>query len=212
MDRMLQSFGFENNSNSTSRYSNAFDSFVKTAEKRNSDNKDKSKIKYLIIASLVLAIVLIFCFAKTLMDQNSQRGAYAGLTQDQKIALLNEQAAAGMINVSVASDIVFNEGTLNPGTARLVNESTNHLSQKYTLTLENSDEILYESGIVEPGFWIEQITLNKELAPGKYNANITVTAFNQESHEEVGSCVAQVSLTVKDKTNVGIAEGGGGSH
>lgn len=68
-------------------------------------------------------------------------------------------------------------------TMALLNPEGNPCYFKFTIVLKDSGETIYESKYVPPGQSITDVTLNKPLAEGEYNATIQIStiALDQET-------------------------------
>ena len=107
------------------------------AEKRaNSSNKKKSRIIAAVLAAVALiAIICLLCFkgctpdesnpaGKFLMDDNAVEGGWDEADIDEIKKGLNEKVEAGMINISMNTSPVFENGS-SEGNLMIVNEEVN---------------------------------------------------------------------------------------
>lgn len=130
-------------------------------------------------------------------DPSAREGSYSGKTEEQIVADLNKTVAEGMMNISIASTIAFDQGDGVTGRARIENIQANHFDQKVVLSLDDTGEVIWESGAIAPGYSIDEITANRALEPGAYDATATFSGFDPETHEETGGkLAAQVKLAV----------------
>lgn len=176
----------------------------------NNKNKQIVKIIFLVLVVLILIITIAWLYSSW-QDSNSIKGPYSGKSQEQIVADLNAQIEEGEMNVSIANTIRFPNGSQNEGYANIENIAANHLDQKVTIYLEDSNEILYESGAISPNYHIDKIKLKKYLEPGNYKAFALVSGFEHEEqgsiesffnnlfnkHKKVGSIGAQINLLVE---------------
>lgn len=174
----------------------------------------KKKIKKIMPVLIIVASSLAIFIAAALIignlwiDKNSKKGYYDGKTQEQIIADLNAQVAEGEMNVSIANTIKFPNGSLNEGDARIENIEANRVDQVVTIALKDSDEVLYESGAIQPGYFIQNISLNKNLEPGIYKAVALFTGYKHKQgnifesifsgkHEKTGAIATEINLWVE---------------
>lgn len=147
------------------------------------------------VAIFILIIVLVFTSCPW-FDSASLEGSYRGKSEEQIKADLNAQVQDGEMNVSIANIIKFPNGSLNDGIAHIENIKANHVDQKVSIALLDDNCNVYESGAIAPNHCINNIRLNKKLEAGEYKAIATFKGFDIDTHNEVGSISAQISLLV----------------
>ena len=96
-----------------------------------------------------------------------------------------------MFNISIASAIQFADGT-SSGTAYIENVPGNRYNMQVVITDDATKEVLYESGVLAPNQFIEDITLAKDLEPGTYNATATFKALDPTTKWGVSSPLRQI--------------------
>lgn len=129
-------------------------------------------------------------------DPSAVTGILPGMTEAEIQEELNRVVEEGMLNISIASDISFEDGKAK-GKANIYNTEANHYIFKVAITLDDSGETVYESGGIRPGQYIEYIKLADSLEAGEYPATATFTAYTQDTLQIAGSAAAQVTLYVK---------------
>ena len=107
------------------------------------------------------------------------------------------------MNISIANTIrFFNSNSERQdnglGLARIDNIENNHVDQKVKLVFEGTNEVIYESGAIAPGSYIENIRLNRYIEPGVYKLNAIFIGYDQESHKETGSLGCVVNLYIEE--------------
>ena len=110
-------------------------------------------------------------------------------------AELDRKVEEGMFNISIASVIEFEDGTSN-GTAYIENVPGNRYNMQVTITEDETGDVLYESGVLQPNQYIENITLTRDLDPGSYEATAMFTALDPDTFQETGQAAAKVNLEV----------------
>ena len=87
--------------------------------------------------------------------------------------------------------------TADGQTVELSVEST---SQCYYITfglyLEDGDELLYQSGLVEPGMYIQTMDISRQLKPGEYAAYVVCQPYRADKTTKTNSGVVKITLTV----------------
>ena len=158
-----------------------------------------------LLAALLVAVgiflALLFTGNTPWYDPNAGQGL-AGIHDDDLQKYLDEQVEAGMMNITVLEKCIFEGyGTMDPdhpGEVGFNNIPGNHVDQKLTITLDDTGEVVYESGAISPGQSIQYITLNRELDPGAYSATATVTGYDRESHEKAGALAVAIRVIVTE--------------
>lgn len=151
---------------------------------------------------VVIAIVCAFIFAGNaansgFYDPDAKEGQASYKTLEEIEAERNRQMQEGMLNISIASQIEFDNGTA-PGTAFIENVPSNKYVLKVTITTDSNGEVVYQSGGIRPDSTIETITLSEPLGAGVYPATATFSAYDPDTLQEVGQAAAKVTLVVKN--------------
>lgn len=150
-----------------------------------------------VVAVIVIgALVFANVSGNAFFDSSAQSGQASYKTPEEIEAERNRQMEEGMLNISIASVIEFENGT-SPGTAFIENVPSNKYVLKVTITTDSNGEVVYQSGGIKPDSFIETITLSKPLAAGTYPATATFVAYNPDTLQEVGQANAKVTLVVK---------------
>lgn len=156
----------------------------------------------LIVIGLVVAAVAIWllvwlfaCNGSSLFDPNAQTGQAPYKTDEEMQAELDRVVEEGMFNISIASVIQFDDPGAS-GTAYIENVPGNRYDMRVQITDDATGDVLYESGVLKPNQFIEDITLTHELEPGMHDATATFIALDQTTHEETGKAAAKVTLNV----------------
>lgn len=77
----------------------------------------------------------------------------------------------------------------------------------FELSLTNEDgskgEVIYKSGLVEPGKYIQTITLNKALEAGTYDVNMFVQPYNMADKTPTNNMNSKMKLVVVEPKSAG---------
>lgn len=128
-------------------------------------------------------------------DGNAELGQLAGKTDEEIQAELNRVVEEGMFDISIASDVTFADGQAE-GELRIENVPGNRYLMEVELTRDDTGEVLYTSGLIEPGYHIQAAPLAVDPGPGEYACTAVFTALDAQTEEVVGSAAAQVRVTV----------------
>lgn len=166
---------------------------------------DKPKRKFLIpviigvvVLAIIAIIVSVFAFGGAgFYDDASKDGQAPYKTDEEMRAEMDRSVEDGMLNISIASMIEFQNGT-SPGTAYIENVPSNKYVMKVTITLDSNGDVVYQSGGIKPDSYIESITLTQDLPAGTYPATATFTAYEPDSLDEVGQAAAKITLVINE--------------
>ena len=83
-------------------------------------------------------------------------------------------------------------------TLELPNPNGNPCYFRYTLTIVETGDVLYESGRIDPGKMVKALTLNHALSAGTYTLRITIDTFSLDGgNVPMNGGVQEVKLIVK---------------
>lgn len=167
--------------------------------------KPRNRKVFVGVCVAAIVVILVSCgiiFAtgianNAFFDSSAKEGQASYKTPEEIEAERNRQMKEGMLNISMASIIKFANGTA-PGTAYIENVPSNKYVMKVTITIDNTGEVVYQSGGIKPNSVIDTITLSQPLAAGTYPATATFSAYNPDSLEEIGQAAAKVTLVVEN--------------
>ena len=161
---------------------------------------------YAVIALLVVVIILLLllllrgCDGQTSTthknrDPNAAVGQFEGKTEEEIQAELDKIVEEGMFNISINSTVYMQSGT-DEAELRIENIAANHHLMSVQLTRDDTGEVLYTSGIIEPGYYIQKVPLDVVLPKGSYTATAMFTAYDLETEEAVGQAGAKITIEV----------------
>lgn len=161
-----------------------------------------------LVAAVALAVVAVL---NPWGDPRARRGYYDGKTKEEIQADLDEQVAWYSMEISIASYMEVRESETEVE-ARIENVEANHCDQKVMLyEAGHPDDVLYESGAIAPGEYIQDIELAHPLEPGRHDIVAVFQGYEQNlslisdegqilGHDTFGaSCSAEVVLYVVPK-------------
>ena len=79
---------------------------------------------------------------------------------------------------------------------RIENIAANHHNIKVTITLDEGNEVIYESAGLAPGQYIEYAKLDRKLPAGEYKATALFTAYDTDDLSQVGQAAAKITIVV----------------
>lgn len=175
-------------------------------EKRNKIRELMSDRRRLFIILIVLFFVLLcgmFLIIRSRGPRNrlardpaALGGLLPGKTPEEIEALLNTVVEEGMVNIGVAAEPIF-ESNGKKGRIGIENIPANHYAFQIDLFLENG-ELIYESGLVDPGYYIEFVELNQKLPASTYKTKAVFTAYSMDAENKIAEAQVNVNLHVID--------------
>lgn len=131
-------------------------------------------------------------------DSLALGGMLPGKTPEEISNLLNEKVEEGMVNIGIAAEPVFEQNG-KKGRLGIENIAANRYSFRVTLTLDETGEVIYESGLIDPGYYIEFVELNKTLQAGDHPAMASIVTYSlDETEDEIAETRVKLILHVMD--------------
>ena len=126
----------------------------------------------------------------------AELGLLPGMTEEEIRDRLNRKVADSMMNISINPKPVFANGRA-AGDLRIENIPGNSCS--FTVTIRRSDtgQTILQTGVIDPGYYVEQMALDTPLPAGEYPCLALFTAYRTETWEEIGQAGTTILLTVR---------------
>lgn len=133
-------------------------------------------------------------------DELALGGMLPGKSEDEIRDLLDAKIGEGMVDIGVAVEPIFEENG-KKGRLGIENIETNRYSFQVKLTLDQSGELIYESGLIKPGYFVEFVELTKKLEAGDYPATAVFSTYSLgESNDRIAETDVKLLLHVIDGT------------
>lgn len=129
-------------------------------------------------------------------EKNAEMGIIPGMSEEDIEARLNEKVAEGMLNVACNPNPVFPDGK-SEGNLRIENIPGNQYAVTVSVTLDETGEEVYRSGLIEPGYFVENVRLDADLGKGEYPGLALFTAYDRETGPEAGTAGVRVNILVQ---------------
>ena len=129
-------------------------------------------------------------------DSNAEEGGLAHRSEEEIRAELNEKVAQGMINISMNTSPVFENGSAE-GNLLIVNSERNNYPQIVTIVRKDTGEEIYRSGGIPVGSKIERARLDADLPAGTYECVAYFNNVDPETGDFLGTAGAEIVLTVQ---------------
>ena len=125
----------------------------------------------------------------------AQLGQLEGKTEEEIQKELNRIVEEGMFNISINTAPIFENGGAE-GPLQIENVPGNRYLMQVQITLDDTGELIYKTGLIEPNHHIQNTKLDVELGKGEYLATAVFNAYDPETEEYVGSAGAKLTITV----------------
>ena len=178
---------------------------VGTQQGTNEKRKKKRWIILVLILLLLLGLAAGYIYqmskvepmSRLARDEMALGGLLPGKTPEEISSLLNDKMEEGMVSIGVSAEPIF-EYNGKKGRLGIENVPANQYSFQVKLLLEDGTE-LYESGLIDPGFYIEYVELNRTLQAGDYNATVVFTTYSlDETEDQIAEAQVNIVLHVTD--------------
>lgn len=167
----------------------------------------KSKKKVVILAVVVAAALALLGMwmagvfsppapAQFAADDRAQDIDYSGENRENVLSDLQKKADESNFSFKVNSHPVFETGDAE-GNLYIENPAVNAYDMRVVITLDDTGETVYETGLISPGQSIVRDVLNKKLEPGTYKVTATIYAHDAGTGDEIGRTAAALELEVK---------------
>jgi hypothetical protein len=119
-----------------------------------------------------------------------------GAEEDEVRDMKNQMLAENMKYVSIEREI-YVDSSDSEAEARISNGIQSSYSCKIKLLRDATGEIIYESGLIDPGFYIETIGLSGSLKKGYYPCTV-IWSFYTDEEEFAGEAAWKVVVIIRD--------------
>ena len=176
-----------------------------TPEKPKKEKKGKKRTRRIILVIVLLLPLLlggIFAYRHfvgvqpndtVLLEENikAKLGQLEDKSNEEIEAALNEVVEEGTVCISINMNPVFSSGKAE-GTLKIENGPMNLYNQRVVITLAETGEEIYHSGLMPVDSHIQTDKLDVELEAGEYDAIATFHAYDVETDAEI----AQIRISV----------------
>ena len=131
------------------------------------------------------------------MDEESEEGGLVYRSQEEIQAELNQKVKEGMINISMNTSPVFEDGRAK-GNLMIVNSNANNYPQIVYIVRKDTGEEIYRSKGIPVGSKIEYAALNVDLDPGVYECVAYFNNADPQTGAILGTAGAEIVITVEN--------------
>lgn len=110
---------------------------------------------------------------------------------------IQEKVAKGMFMTHMNTTWIFPDGKSPSSNAVMGNASGNNYPFWFTVSLPDTSEIIYESGLLPVGTQLAELKLNKDLGKGSYPAVVTIHMVDENGDEVDSNMAFNIKLEVE---------------
>lgn len=168
----------------------------------------KKRAVFLAAAAVIAAALVLsgFFAARSLrpktqyeLDRDALAGFLPNKSQKEIEEELNRIIDESRFNVSVNPTPVIENGRIN---VMIENVPANHYWMQADIYIQDpgqkKETLIYHSGIIRQGYYIDSGEAENTPAPGQYNGRAVFTAIKPDSDEEIGKVEATMVVFVED--------------
>ncbi|MPM53249.1 hypothetical protein SDC9_100014 [bioreactor metagenome] len=128
---------------------------------------------------------------------NIQEGT-PGTSREELITAMQEKADKSTVSLKINARPIFEDGN-SQGDLYIVNPVNNAYHMNVIIRLDDTDEVIYESGMMAPNQYIDSDTLLKKLEKGEHPATAYMHIFDAEDLEHsINTSTASLIIQVKN--------------
>lgn len=119
------------------------------------------------------------------------------MTDDEFREYLQAKVDESNFHLKMDTNMVF-ESANDTGKVNILNPSSNTYSIRVKTYLEDSNELVYDSQLIQPKFYVEEGVLLKNLKKGVYKTQSHVSYYDLKTDGKVGETVVAGQLSVNN--------------
>lgn len=127
----------------------------------------------------------------------AELGLLPNMTREEVQDRLNRKVAESMFNVSINPVPSFPNGK-SAGNVRIENIPGNSYSFTVEIVRNDTGKTILKTGLIDPGYFIEEMPLDVELPKGVYACVAKFVAYNSETLAQIGEAGTQVLISVRE--------------
>lgn len=171
------------------------------------EQQSKNKKRWLLLLLLLLALGGISAYfinrgtekpVSIISGELLPEGKDAAKISDKELKKMAQQKVdRSKFNMVIAPDATFATGE-SMGDLTIQNPANNAYPVNVEITRNDTDELIYTSGAIKPGFEVKEARLEKELSKGDYPATAKFSLYDDKTKEKKGEVAAKITIHVKN--------------
>ena len=172
---------------------------------KNEKKKQFRRIMAILVVLLMLLLAGLFAWQRYAAQQKDAALLESGIkakigqledkSNDEIEATLDEIIEEGNLSININANPVFPTGD-SAGTLMIENHPNNHYNMRVSITLDDTGEEIYNSGLMPVNSHIDEDVLSTPLDAGDYDATATFVAYDVDTDAEVGRAAAKIKISV----------------
>lgn len=163
------------------------------------------KKKKVIIGLLLIIVFLIGGLSYYYFNSNDNANTKAtisegypgGISKEEMEDAMQREADENYWSFDVNAEPVFKDGS-SKGFLRIVNPPYNLYPIEVSIRLKDTNEMLFQSGRLEPNHYIGYAKLEKKLKKGTYKASVEIKAFEKDSDKMFNKAYADITIKIEN--------------
>lgn len=131
------------------------------------------------------------------MEPNVVVGSMGDYSKDELEAMLAEKVDEGMIAFGLNTQIYL-DGPDAEAPILFENPANNAKLLKLEITRDDTGEVVYETGYLAPGSYVDRDRLDVQLDAGSYTCTALIRSYQQDTKKPLGQAAAEVIISVQD--------------
>lgn len=120
-----------------------------------------------------------------------------GMTPEEVQAAMQAEADKARVRLKINARPVFERGD-KAGSLLMVNSAENNYNMRYVIRLNDTDEVIYDSGLMEPNTYIDNDKLSKVLPQGEYEATADILTYELDDPDNpISRYTANLMITIE---------------
>lgn len=129
-------------------------------------------------------------------EEGALAGMLPGMSADEIQAELDRRVSENQLAISINSTLEFENGT-SEGDIRVENSAKNHYMMVVEMYLNETGELIYRSGGIRPGYFLEKDRLDVELEKGDYPVTVHFKAYDDDNNY-MGEANAETTIHIRN--------------
>ncbi|BBM17037.1 hypothetical protein G15_0678 [Enterococcus avium] len=111
--------------------------------------------------------------------------------------MAKEKVDRSKFNMVIAPEATF-ESSDKAGELMIQNPAHNAYPVNVEITRNDTGELIYTSGAIQPGYEVKEARLEQELSKGDYPATAKFSLYDDKTKEKKGEVAAKITIHIKN--------------
>lgn len=178
--------------------------------KRKKRNKRIRNILIIVALIVLLLLLLKSCTPRLVIPEvieevvdkvwdigQKDKGEVETETPEERQQRLNKDAMRGMLTIDLNVTPIFKDG-YSEGNFQFLNDINNFYLMQVEVYRDDTNELIYQSGLIEQGNIIESAKLDVPVSKGVYDCTAYFIAIDTETFAKKGTVGAKMKITIQN--------------